>query len=541
MKVQNVFTNASAMPLEYHATKQNTNAQCQAHMADHGIHFGDMNKNRMKVMAQFLPTYTYDKDTSAISKHKACTLPMGVMNTYDINGQDNNFNCYLQNPSNIKLRLSDGKNVTDVTNGCIAPFGYDETVNYKGDMFNSPEQVNNMLDNAYEILDYEMLLKIRTLEDNVKKLRKERDRLENEDLPRSNSQLTEAKSRYILSYNECDRISSQYNRMYAGVAEALEQKKKDIEYYELEANKLKATLKDDYQTKVTDKIMRNIKELSFVTLFKNVMNVKNESNASTDEVLSGGEKITFVHNISNLTRENINDLNLWRYDKGTDYNIDIEMNDNVSSIYIPRGMEVALFEHWDKNGREANYGQGGETRASNTVVKDLGIQMNDRVTSLTVKGGFITNVMNNKEFAWMVDNPPNAFDRDESKVSGGSGGVNFDFQCPNGHFINEFRTSYDSYLNSLEAICSDGSRSSHGEKTGNDNDLKSTNGFVRANIWAGAYIDSIQMVDANGNTTDKVGGKGGDYYQHKCGTGRKIKGIRGTAGKLIDSLGFICD
>lgn len=118
---------------------------------------------------------------------------------------------------------------------------------------------------------------------------------------------------------------------------------------------------------------------------------------------------------------------------------------------------------------------------------------------------------------------------------GGQGGQPFGpHQCPTGKYIKEFKGTAANQVDSISAVCNDGTvlpTAGQGKMGGGPFSKIRENGFESISGRSGDFIDNL----------DGVGGSGGGPFNMICPTGKKIVGFGGRAGWGVDALYFGCD
>jgi hypothetical protein len=87
------------------------------------------------------------------------------------------------------------------------------------------------------------------------------------------------------------------------------------------------------------------------------------------------------------------------------------------------------------------------------------------------------------------------------------------------------------YVDNIGVQCMSGEHpAATGGQGGTPFTIAGQNGFTEINGRAGWGIDNILG----------KGGQGGNYWEHKCPTGTKVRAIHGKSGQYIGSVGFSC-
>jgi hypothetical protein len=547
-------------------------SRCNVYMAQNGIPVENIGKNKMKVMAQFVPSYTYNLETGGTTSHKACTLPESALETYKVNTRGGNYQCYLQNPDSVTVQLATGKTPFDVTKGCAVPFSYDQTKYIDGDVKSTADEVNNMLDNAYQILDYDTLAYIRKLRREVAELTAIRNKLRDVDLPKSISDLTAAQNKYNEVRTECeDVVNVKYPAVMKKIQAESDKINASITSSRNEVDGLRRTLPDYHRDKKLAKIIRNINELSFVTLFWDIMSgFWDPSKKWVDAVKSGNAHVSYTKPTPSLGYRNINRKGEWAGGVREVSFVGGQWNDQTSSLFFPPGMKATLYEHINFGGRSIepslpDYPNG----LQHGYMLDLRSQgYNDTLSSLRIYGAFNSEYWDDSDtFIKKVNNPfstgqsarpsPDSIPQPPPPQPtytrggslgdfGGSGGGGFEAVCDNGSYITQFSGRSGSWIDRISGMCSNGkSFGPYGGMGGGPYEFKAEDGFNKLNVAASKrFVDNIQFY-SGGNPMGNVGGGsgssgggigGGDL---DCGGG-KIMGIKGGSGVYVDRLGVIC-
>lgn len=400
------LTNIQGKKLDYYGVTGEPTAQCNSYMAKNGIYIDPNDNKKMKVLAQLVPSYTYSETGGTIA-HKACTLPTPALKTYNIDTSQNNYQCLLQNADNVTLRFASGTSSTDVIKGCVVPFSNEQSKYTDGDVYTSQSQVSDMLDNAYQILNYETVVYIRSLEQKVKDLTKKRDDLKNIELPKSYTELRDAHDNYLRVKADCDNYNKLYPSVMGQFAALINTVTLGTQKTMNEVNSLKKTLKDYHKNLKIDKLIRNIRELSFVTFFEHVMSGFNSRNWQSS-VLSGSPKIAFTRPLPNLSYGNINNKNVWANGVMEVPYIGDRWNDRVSSIFLPPGMSAEVYEHSYFNGKKIVFKPVGyPNNFSSEYNPDFRqLNFNDITSSMRIFGGFNSQYWDDSaDFAKRIEIP----------------------------------------------------------------------------------------------------------------------------------------
>lgn len=565
-------TNLNGQVLDYADTNNHPTARCNAYMTKHGINVQNVSKDRMKVMAQLVPTHTFDMDTGGTEQHKACTLPESALRTYNIN-PGAGYHCMLQNPDNVVLRFASGKGAVDVMKGCVASFSHDRKRYGDGDVYPGEGQVNNMLDDAYQILDYETIVIIRALRQKVKELTEKRDHLKNVVLPQSYSEMRQAYDNYLMVRADCDYYIDLYPSVMRKIASLLYTINIGIHRANQKVNWLKGTLKQHHRDAKINKLIRNIRELSFVTLFEHVMSGGSgggDLRTFKKHILSGSPKISYTKPVHNLNHNNINNKSQW-----AGGSLDIGFvgggwNDRVSSIFFAPGMNAEGYEHVNFVGRKITFTpyEYPNNLQSGYFPDFRQVAFNDILSSLRVFGAFNSQYWDDTaDFHRRVDNPytpaggrpamegipantpppPPRLQRGQTLGdAGGPGGGGFEFVCGDGSYVTQFNGRSGAWMDRIGGRCSNGqSFGPYGGAGGGPFEVNSGGGFSKLGVYANRrFVDNVQFFNGGNRLGAQGGGAGSSgggaaVHNFDCGGG-KIIGIRGASGAYVDRIGVIC-
>lgn len=389
------MANISAEPLSFDSLKKTPMASCHQYLNS----ITGVDKNQMKVLSQFTPTYTYEVNGTT-KLQQSCTLPSHVMPAYKMSPSQ--FNCTMHNELMDDNYAVEYGHTTpeDVSDGCVMKFT--QIPKYEnGAVFDDTAKLNAVLNNTYVALDYDTLSYINALMKQIMDLRSQINKLTTEDLPRAQKEKDDAVKGYNQTKYECDNIST------APIGSLKERrivnaKNRTLHNYSATINHLKRTLKDYHRQKKINKLIRNIRDLSFVTLFEHT-NLK-------------GKKLSYVNELPNLHMNNINQYSEYSNNIRTIPNFPSKWRNQASSIFFPPGMDAELYEGENLDPRSLKVSFEKSSQAWSTRHADFTrmsakdgrtYNMNDKINSIRIKGAFKPNRKDDtEEFHYKVDHPP---------------------------------------------------------------------------------------------------------------------------------------
>lgn len=350
-------TNIYAQNLDYQDPETSflNNASCAKHLENNGIAVGGMSKDRMKVMAQMMPTYTFDPENKTTKPESACTLPSHSSITFN----NPSGSCIMQNVKNVTLHMADGKGPNNVVKGCVMKTNPNDVTFKDGQAFSSENEVNSFLDNAYEVLDADTRQYIQALRDRVQKLTIERNQLRDVDYPRAFSEHMTESQRYAQLVEDCKFQKKTYENLIQTQPAYIRQRISETAWYKDNADVVKNWLPGYYKYLVGSYYNRNINELSFVTLFQHVG-------------YSGSKYVVSTNGRNHSATRGMG----W-------------FNDKASSAYIPPGMNVALYKHTRYRG-SVRYLDSNSSSDHRENFRYIGF--NDKASSAIVHGSFRSSV-----------------------------------------------------------------------------------------------------------------------------------------------------
>lgn len=401
-------TNINPEALSYHSVVNKPSASCQEYLQANSRAPTSLDKNKMKVLAQMMPTYNYNTETGGTEIKEACTLPKYTLRTYNINDMIGDYQCILQDERNTPLKLSSAKGAKDVVKGCVMKFSPDNETYIDGDTFNTSEKIDEYLDNAYNVLDYETRLYIQSLREKIKQLTEKKRVLEQVELPKSHSEKLNAMYSYNLAKIDCDHYISNYNHIMNQFGMLVYAINRAIAMINRQADALKSMLKQYHREHKLVKIVRNISELSYVTIYWHQYR--------------RGRHASFAKPITNLSINNINRRDEYANGLHEIAYVGESANDEARSVFFPPGMNCIMYEHanfqgimvtfeipgWPNNNHpaeEPNFGEVLTPHGHALHGRGYTTNFNDKMSSIKLKGAFKSAYINDEvEFARRVDN-----------------------------------------------------------------------------------------------------------------------------------------
>lgn len=346
------------------ASSLQDNASCQQHLENQGILLGDIPKNRMKVMAQMMPTFTFDPESRTTKPQKACTLPSSSFATYN----NTSGICTMQNIDNVMIELANGQKPEDVIKGCVMKTDRTDE-NYKdGQAFSDPNAVHSFMENAYKILDYDTMKFIQALRVKLAELTAKRNQLRDVDLPRAFSEHMTASQTYTNLVAECAYLKNTYNYLLSTQPQFIANMNYYITLYKDYADTLKRDLPGYYRYYMPMFYDRNMRDLSYVTLYSDLGQSGNRRVLTSSTRGLGG------------------------------------FNDRASSIYLPPGMKATLYKHSGYHGSRRDFDYNSDYYVKNNF---RSIGFNNMASSVIVQGQFKTQAKyNTRDFERRVRDGP---------------------------------------------------------------------------------------------------------------------------------------
>lgn len=390
-------TNVNAEALSYTSVDDTSISSCKDYLGAYSRAPSYVDKNRMKVLAQMMPTYNYNTETGGTLAMDACTLPQQALRTYDVDDMMGNFQCILQDERKTPVKLSSGKRAEDVIKGCVMKFNPDNSIYTDGDTYNTGEKIDYYLDNAYGVLDAENRMHIKQLRDKIAELTEQKRILEEIDLPCAHDGRMNAMREYNKVKTDCNYYRASYNYIMEHFSQLIYVINIGIMTYQKHAEDIKQSLNDHHKENKLTKITRNIQELSFITIYWGSYR--------------RGNKYTFEKPLLNL---NINNIN-----KREEYALGVHEipyvggipDDEARSVYIPPGMNCIMYEHpnfrgtavtfdipgWPKNPYPVTHPDFSQiiTRASpSSHGRGYTTNFNDKMSSMKIFGAFQSSYHN---------------------------------------------------------------------------------------------------------------------------------------------------
>lgn len=354
------------------------NVTCSQIMKQNSIAVENLEKNRVKALAQMMPSFTYDK-TKSIVAEDACTIPNQAFATYTEREFNNYPDCVITNQG-VPTILSQSRAETDVFQGCAASLkpgtSYKEMI----------KDVGGFLDSAYYSLDYKTIKKIEALRAEVARLTIERDKTKAEYLA-AFARFTESKRVYTEKLVWCNEQvhpeylakKQEYDTFFSEKMGEMNAMKGKIEHY-------RANLSGDYHNRVVTKLQRNIRDLSFVTLYQHVFNA-NHAKVFGGKVSGAGNAIAIRQSYPILS------------------SLDPYWMRTVSGIAVMPGMKAVLYEMdnyrmaFNNNAAALVFDNSGNVSSGRHVADNVlihsdfrAIGWNDRLASIVIQGQFRSSV-----------------------------------------------------------------------------------------------------------------------------------------------------
>lgn len=124
---------------------------------------------------------------------------------------------------------------------------------------------------------------------------------------------------------------------------------------------------------------------------------------------------------------------------------------------------------------------------------------------------------------------------------GGSGGNPFQFSCPSGSYVTAMQGRAGSQLDAIQVSCQGGMKSPvYGGGGGDPWGVGGPSGFSAVGIYADDKVNGIAIQPMNGAALAEGTQSGGKTLSVGCGS-KRITGIRGRSGSMVDNLGFDCE
>lgn len=130
---------------------------------------------------------------------------------------------------------------------------------------------------------------------------------------------------------------------------------------------------------------------------------------------------------------------------------------------------------------------------------------------------------------------------------GGPGGTSYSFTCPSGTIASGFSGRGGAWIDGIQMVCSDGSKSPYyGGQGGNPFSETSATGYTGAQPTAyGTYVDGLQFNRTDGTAGTIFGSmtspnKTASAPGWSCPSGEYINGITGGAGQYLNRIAFTC-
>jgi hypothetical protein len=387
-------------PLKYSEASDRNQVSCARHLKKYGISVGSLDKVQSKVMAHMLPTQIMNPDTGVTDMQPACTLPQQLLSSYGVNP----ISCGLENDT-----LHPAFGDMNVMKGCVMktadPNGYFPT----GNTYSDRAKVRGFLDNAAVALDADsqrylesMRTKKLELEGKLASIKQKRQDIRDIIEPIRREYFKEL----TICENEIKQNDIRKNSMDSSRRpESRVPTQSDVEIKIQELESLHANYKE--------KILRNLRDLSFVSTFR----IESQGWVGPKHIAD----LDFIKqatpsNTKSFTKPvNLSISDVYDNDKivkaGGEIHreenfVSINWNDQTRTIFIPPGMEARFFEHTNFQGKNTGWighRHNPETAPTHNNLFPSG--WDRQISSVEISGvfnnrapnreGYVTNVINN--------------------------------------------------------------------------------------------------------------------------------------------------
>jgi len=391
--VNTFSTNLNPSHVSYNTLEDQSASSCELFLGQNGLNLGQLSKNQSKVMSLMSPSYTYNENEGTTESHKACVLPVNTLPTFNVQTNGNNYSCILQNKDNVTLRLSSAKDSKNFIKGCAVRVDPSVQMYQDGDVYQSEGSMKGLLDNAYTILDYEILKIIESLRNQVKDLEKKRDNLRDNRFPRSHGQYVVAYNTYIKTKTECDMLNESYKKAMDEFTTLISFMTIATQKLNDESRKLKETLPGYHRNNKLTRLLRNINELSYVTLYESPMTeFANPEKTLAEKIKSGGVHKPLKRTLPTLSFDNMNNKNAY---SSSIHKVTIPSK-TYRSIFFPPGLNAELYESDNFEGSKLKFFiPGYPNNAWSSYNADYNLQ--NGISGVIIHGSFNSVHVNDTE------------------------------------------------------------------------------------------------------------------------------------------------
>ena len=326
-------------PLKYSEASDFNQVSCASHLEKYGINVGALDKVQSKVMAHLFPTQVMNVDTGTTDMQPACTLPQQLLPSYAINP----ISCGLTNDA-MHPAFGD----MNVMKGCVMKTADPNGFFTRGNTYPDATKVRGFLDNAAVALDGDSQRYIEFMRGEKKKLQ---DRLASIQQQRQEIRdvIAPIKTAYHREMTTCENEIKQHNQRKNSTnssirPESIVPKQSDIEKHMEELESLHASFKE--------KILRNIREISFVSSFsiasQGWVGSKLISDLDFIKEATPSDKQSFSKPINLSVSDVYDETKLAKI--GTDVikvneTFKVNWDNKTRTILIPPGMKARFYEH----------------------------------------------------------------------------------------------------------------------------------------------------------------------------------------------------
>lgn len=391
--VNTFSTNLNPSHVSYDTLEDQSASSCELFLGQNGLNLGQLSKNQSKVISLMSPSYTYNENEGTTESHKACVLPVNTLSTFNVQTNGNNYSCILQNNDNVTLRLSSAKDSKNIIKGCAVRVDPSVQQYQDGDIYESEQGMKGLLNNAYSILDYEVLKIIESLRNQVKTLEKERDDLRDNAFPKSHGQYVEAYNTYIKVKTECDMLNESYKKAMDEFTTLISFMTIATQKLKIESKNLKQALPDYHMNNKLARLLRNINELSYITLYESPMTgFANPEKTLAEKIQSGGAHKALKRSLATLSFDNMNNKNAY----SSSVHRFFIPSKSYRSIFFPPGLNAELYERDNFEGSKIMFSiPGYPNNAWSSYNADY--SMENGVSGVIVQGSFNSVHVNDAE------------------------------------------------------------------------------------------------------------------------------------------------
>ena len=132
----------------------------------------------------------------------------------------------------------------------------------------------------------------------------------------------------------------------------------------------------------------------------------------------------------------------------------------------------------------------------------------------------------------------------ETRRAGREANEKFEFKCPSGYHIVEFKGKFKDEISSISGKCSDGKTDfgPFGGSKGSPYDVRQNSGFNKVDSKSNKTVNRLSFMNENNSLLKTVGDGVGKSIPMECPNGTIVTGIRGHTNDIaLNSLRFICD